>query len=82
MTAQPYCLGESDNACKAALTTTLAGHDQMPRHVDFFHGAARGAAFRAINPKGEVPVPVDRIAALPGWKHPCDMMPGNPSARA
>ena len=22
------------------------------------------------------------IAALPGWKHPYDMMPGNPSDRA
>jgi len=25
---------------------------------------------------------LDRIAALPGWKHPYDMMPGNPSDRA
>ena len=24
----------------------------------------------------------DRIAALPGWKHPYDLMPGNPSDRA
>jgi glutathione S-transferase len=23
-----------------------------------------------------------RIAALPGWQHPYDMMPGNPSDRA
>ncbi len=22
---------------------------------------------------------LDRIAALPGWEHPYDMMPGNPS---
>lgn len=25
---------------------------------------------------------LDRIAALPGWRHPYDMMPGNPSDRA
>lgn len=25
---------------------------------------------------------LDRIAALPGWKHPYDMMPGNPTDRA
>jgi glutathione S-transferase len=25
---------------------------------------------------------LDRIAAMPGWKHPYDMMPGNPSDRA
>jgi len=25
---------------------------------------------------------LDRIAALPGWKHPYDMMPGNPSDRS
>ena len=25
---------------------------------------------------------LDRIAALPGWKHPYDLMPGNPSDRA
>jgi glutathione S-transferase len=25
---------------------------------------------------------LDRVAALPGWKHPYDMMPGNPSDRA
>lgn len=25
---------------------------------------------------------LDRIAGLPGWKHPYDMMPGNPSDRA
>ncbi|WBL32499.1 glutathione S-transferase family protein [Sinirhodobacter sp. HNIBRBA609] len=25
---------------------------------------------------------LDRIAALPGWKHPYDMMPGNPADRA
>ena len=25
---------------------------------------------------------LDRIAAQPGWKHPYDLMPGNPSDRA
>ena len=25
---------------------------------------------------------LDRIAALPGWKHPYELMPGNPSGRA
>jgi glutathione S-transferase len=25
---------------------------------------------------------LDRISALPGWKHPYEMMPGNPTDRA
>ena len=25
---------------------------------------------------------LDRIAALPGWKHPYDLMPGSPADRA
>ena len=25
---------------------------------------------------------LDRISALPGWQHPYDLMPGNPSDRA
>jgi glutathione S-transferase len=25
---------------------------------------------------------LDRIATLPGWKHPYDMMPGSPADRA
>lgn len=36
--------------------------------------------FRADWP--HVDVWLDRIAALPGWKHPYDLMPGNPSDRA
>ena len=26
--------------------------------------------------------PTGSVAALPGWKHPYDLMPGNPSDRA
>ena len=25
---------------------------------------------------------LDRVAALPGWKHPYDLMPGSPADRA
>lgn len=56
MTAQLWCFGESGNAYKAALTMAIAGYDWEPIHVDFFNGEARGAAFRALNPMGEVPV--------------------------
>jgi glutathione S-transferase len=59
MTATLFCFGESGNAYKAALTMQLAGYDWAPRFVDFFGGETRGAAFRAINPMGEVPVLVD-----------------------
>ncbi len=59
-----YCFGESGNAYKAALALTLAGIDWQPRFVDFFNGEARGAAFRAINPMGEVPVLVDGAEVL------------------
>lgn len=59
MTAKLYCMGESGNAYKAALTLELAGVDWEPVYVDFFGGETRGDAFRAINPMGEVPVLVD-----------------------
>ena len=56
MNATLYCFGESGNAYKAALTMQLAGYDWQPRYVDFFNGETRTAAFRAVNPMGEVPV--------------------------
>jgi len=56
MTNTLYCFGESGNAYKAALALELAGIDWTARFVDFFNGEARGEAFRAINPMGEIPV--------------------------
>lgn len=56
MTNELYCFGESGNAYKAALALTLAGVPWQARFVDFFAGEARGPAFRALNPMGEVPV--------------------------
>jgi glutathione S-transferase len=56
MTAQLYCFGESGNAYKVALMLELTGTPWLPVHVDFFNGAARTPAFRAINEMGEVPV--------------------------
>ena len=53
---QLYCFGESGNAYKAALMLALSQCDWTPEFVDFFNGAAREPAFRAINPMGEVPV--------------------------
>lgn len=59
-----YCFGESGNAYKCALALTLTGTAWEPVYVDFFKGEARGAAFRAINPMGEVPVLVDGAVTL------------------
>jgi glutathione S-transferase len=56
MTNTLYCFAESGNAYKAALALELAGIPWEARFVDFFNGEARGAAFRKINPMGEVPV--------------------------
>ncbi|WP_112311812.1 glutathione S-transferase family protein [Pseudogemmobacter bohemicus] len=56
MTAQLWCFGESGNAYKVALMLSLTGTRWQPVFVDFFHGEARGEAFREINPMGEVPV--------------------------
>lgn len=56
MTNTLYGFGESGNAYKAALALTLAGIPWQERFVDFFNGEARGPAFRALNPMGEVPV--------------------------
>ena len=51
-----HCFAESGNAYKAALALELAGLDWTPVHVDFFRGATRDPAFRAVNTMGEVPV--------------------------
>lgn len=53
---QLYCFAQSGNAYKPALTLNLCGADWTPQFVDFFNGETRTAAFRAINPMGEVPV--------------------------
>ncbi|SES24291.1 glutathione S-transferase [Tranquillimonas rosea] len=59
MTIKLHCFGESGNAYKAALALELAGLDWGPVFVDFFNGATRTAAFRALNAMGEVPVMED-----------------------
>jgi glutathione S-transferase len=64
MTMKLHCFGESGNAYKAALTLTLAGEDWTPVFVDFFHGATRTPAFRALNVMGEVPVLEDGDTVL------------------
>jgi glutathione S-transferase len=51
-----YGFGESGNAYKCALALRLAGIPYALRFVDFFNGATRTPAFRALNPMGEVPV--------------------------
>ena len=60
MTLKLYCMGESGNAYKAALTLELSGLAWEPVFVDFFGGETRSAEFReTVNPMGEVPVLVD-----------------------
>jgi glutathione S-transferase len=59
MSLRLYCFAESGNAYKCALMLTLTGTAWHPVFVDFFKGEARGEAFRAINPMGEVPVLID-----------------------
>ena len=82
MTLVLHCFGESGNAWKCALALEMAGLDWRPEKVDFFAGAARTPAYRAINPMGEVPaletpegtlaqsgVVLDWIAERPGPLH-------------
>ena len=56
MTIKLHCFGESGNAYKAALTLALSETEWTPVFVDFFNGATRSDAFRALNVMGEVPV--------------------------
>lgn len=56
MTAKLHCFGESGNSYKAALALALSGYDWAPVFVDYFNGATRTPAFRALNVMGEVPV--------------------------
>ena len=59
MTIQLHCFGESGNSYKAALALELSGLEWEPVFVDFFNGAARTEAYRALNPMGEAPLLVD-----------------------
>jgi len=64
MTLKLHCFGESGHSYKAALALELGPLDWEPVHVDFFNGAARSEAFRAVNPMGEAPVLVDGETVL------------------
>lgn len=59
MTLKLHCFGESGNSYKAALALELSGLDWEPVYVDFFGGAARSDAYRALNKMGEVPLLLD-----------------------
>lgn len=59
MTLKLHCFGESGNSYKAALALELSELDWDPVFVDFFGGASRSEAFRALNPMGEAPLLVD-----------------------
>mmetsp|Transcript_18489 Transcript_18489/g.30184 ORF Transcript_18489/g.30184 Transcript_18489/m.30184 type:complete len:211 (-) Transcript_18489:5926-6558(-) len=59
MTLKLHCFGESGNSYKAALALELSGLDWEPVFVDFFGGAARSDAYRALNPMGEAPLLID-----------------------
>ncbi|MEO9575416.1 MAG: glutathione S-transferase family protein [Tateyamaria sp.] len=59
MTLQLHCFGESGNSYKAALALELSGLEWEPVYVDFFGGAARSDAYRALNPMGEAPLLID-----------------------
>lgn len=60
-----HCFGESGHSYKVALMLRLSGLDWQPHFVDFFGGASRSAAFRALNPMGECPVLVEDRADGP-----------------
>ena len=51
-----HCFAQSGNAYKAALMLELSGAAWEPVFVDFFNGATRTPAYRAVNAMGEVPV--------------------------
>ena len=59
MSIKLYCMGESGNSYKAALTLELSGLEWEPVWVDFFNGETRTAEFRELNSMGEVPVMID-----------------------
>ncbi|WP_299691569.1 glutathione S-transferase family protein [uncultured Tateyamaria sp.] len=59
MTLKLHCFGESGNSYKAALALELSGLPWEPVFVDFFNGAARTDAYRALNPMGEAPLLID-----------------------
>ncbi|MXU65384.1 glutathione S-transferase family protein [Oceanomicrobium pacificus] len=50
-----HCFAQSGNAYKVALMLELCGADWEPVFVDFFKGAARSDAYKALNEMAEVP---------------------------
>ncbi|MEP3845442.1 MAG: glutathione S-transferase [Paracoccaceae bacterium] len=59
MTIKLHCFGESGNSYKAALALELSRLDWEPVFVDFFNGASRTEAYRALNTMGEAPLLID-----------------------
>ena len=59
MTLQMHCFGESGNSYKAALALELSGLNWDPVFVDFFGGAVRTDAYRALNTMAEAPLLID-----------------------
>ena len=59
MTLKLHCFGESGNSYKAALALELSGLNWDPVFVDFFGGAVRTDAYRALNTMAEAPRLID-----------------------
>lgn len=59
MTRMLHGFRDSGDAHKRALAPAQMETPRPPAFVDVFHGATRRPAFRAPNPMGAVPVPVD-----------------------
>ncbi|MGD1881669.1 MAG: glutathione S-transferase family protein [Paracoccaceae bacterium] len=59
MTLKLHCFGESGNSYKAALALELSGLNWDPVFVDFFGGAVRTDAYRALNTMAEAPLLID-----------------------
>ena len=59
MTLKLHCFGESGNSYKAALALELSGLNWDPVFVDFFGGAVRTYAYRALNTMAEAPLLID-----------------------
>ena len=55
MTPTLHCFAQSGNADTGALTLALRDQPWTPIFVEFFAGAARTDAYRAVNEMGEVP---------------------------
>ncbi|WEF25702.1 hypothetical protein [Paracoccus sp. S3-43] len=80
----PVCVDFFNEEARSPAFRALAGGNEVPRWLMFCCGYLFCPEPFGFDRKDRPHIDrwLDGLEALPGWKHPHDLMPGNPSDRA